>query len=221
MNTGIGDAVNLSWKLASVLQGSADETILDTYEFERIRFARKLVATTDRIFSLVTNPNPVAAWMRTSVLPLLLPRLVSVGRFRRALFRTMSQIGIRYRKSSISTGSTGTVRGGDRLPWLRLASGEDNFASIIGAVWRVHAYGEQLGGIDKACADLGLTFTQFSWEAAMGDAGLARGGLYLLRPDSYVALAGIRCTPERLHEYFEERGLRVAHPPATMPLQSI
>jgi 2-polyprenyl-6-methoxyphenol hydroxylase-like FAD-dependent oxidoreductase len=36
MNTGIGDAVNLAWKLAAVLQGRADPSLLDSYEPERI-----------------------------------------------------------------------------------------------------------------------------------------------------------------------------------------
>src|SRR6516164_3964866 len=53
MNTGIGDAVNLSWKLAAVLNGGAPDSLLDTYEPERIGFARKLVATTDRVFAVV------------------------------------------------------------------------------------------------------------------------------------------------------------------------
>jgi hypothetical protein len=39
MNTGIGDAVNLAWKLAAVLRGRADPALLDTYEPERIAFA--------------------------------------------------------------------------------------------------------------------------------------------------------------------------------------
>src|SRR5262249_33298505 len=60
MNTGIGDAVNLAWKLADVLRGRADATLLDTYEPERIAFARRLVATTDRAFILITSRGPVA-----------------------------------------------------------------------------------------------------------------------------------------------------------------
>src|SRR6202047_4835641 len=51
MNTGIGDAVNLAWKLAAVLHGRAHASILDSYESERIGFARRLVATTDRVFT--------------------------------------------------------------------------------------------------------------------------------------------------------------------------
>ena len=60
MNTGIGDAVNLAWKLAAVLQGRAETPLLHTYEPERIAFARRLVATTDRAFTVVTSPGPFA-----------------------------------------------------------------------------------------------------------------------------------------------------------------
>src|SRR4029453_6691752 len=55
MNTGIGDAVNLAWKLAAVLRRRADASILDSYEPERIGFARRLVATTDQAFAGVTS----------------------------------------------------------------------------------------------------------------------------------------------------------------------
>src|SRR5205807_4155103 len=61
MNTGIGDAINLAWKLAGVLGGRAPDTLLDSYEAERIGFARRLVATTDRVFSMATAEGAVAA----------------------------------------------------------------------------------------------------------------------------------------------------------------
>ena len=57
MNTGIGDAVNLGWKLAAVVGGRAHASILDSYEQERIGFARQLVATTDRAFTGVTSTS--------------------------------------------------------------------------------------------------------------------------------------------------------------------
>src|SRR3989441_11083460 len=60
MNTGIGDAVNLAWKLAAVLNGGAAVSLLSTYEPERIRFARRLVATTDRVFTFVSRRGPLA-----------------------------------------------------------------------------------------------------------------------------------------------------------------
>ena len=40
---GIRDAANLTWKLAPVLNGKADERILDSYEAERRPFARRIV----------------------------------------------------------------------------------------------------------------------------------------------------------------------------------
>jgi 2-polyprenyl-6-methoxyphenol hydroxylase-like FAD-dependent oxidoreductase len=56
MNTGIGDAVNLAWKLAAVLHGRAEPSLLDTYEPERIAFARRLVASTDRRCAACASP---------------------------------------------------------------------------------------------------------------------------------------------------------------------
>ena len=51
MNTGIGDAMNLAWKLAAVVHGRAGDDLLETYSRERDRRLRKkLVATTDRAF---------------------------------------------------------------------------------------------------------------------------------------------------------------------------
>src|SRR4029453_18784111 len=67
MNTGIGDAVNLAWKLAAVLQGRADASLLESYEPERIAFARRLVTTTDRAFTGVTSSGPIAKFLRLNL----------------------------------------------------------------------------------------------------------------------------------------------------------
>jgi hypothetical protein len=75
MNTGIGDAINLAWKLAAVLQGRAPDSLLDSYEAERIGFARRLVATTDRAFSLATADGWLADILRTRIVPFLMPKL--------------------------------------------------------------------------------------------------------------------------------------------------
>ena len=75
MNTGIGDAVNLAWKLAAVLHGRADASLLDSYEPERIAFARRLVATTDQAFTGVTSAGAIARLVRLHIVPLLIPAL--------------------------------------------------------------------------------------------------------------------------------------------------
>ena len=104
MNTGIGDAVNLSWKLAAVLRGVAPARLLDSYEPERIAFARRLVATTDQAFTTVTSSTATARLMRLRIVPLILPLLFKFTAFRRIMFRTVSQTAVNYRGSSLSEG---------------------------------------------------------------------------------------------------------------------
>jgi 2-polyprenyl-6-methoxyphenol hydroxylase-like FAD-dependent oxidoreductase len=205
MNTGIGDAVNLAWKIAAVLKEGASVTLLDTYEPERIAFARRLVATTDRGFTIVTSRTGFAAVVRTRIVPLLVPLLFRLGAMRRLLFRTVSQTQVNYRDSSLSAGAAGRVHGGDRLPWVELGSGEDNFAPLTSLKWQVHVYGEAANGVREACAELRLPLHIFGWQQGMRRVGLQRGALYLVRPDGYVALADPRADTARLRQYFDKR----------------
>jgi 2-polyprenyl-6-methoxyphenol hydroxylase-like FAD-dependent oxidoreductase len=201
MNTGIGDAVNLAWKLAAVLNGGAFDSLLDTYELERIGFARRLVATTDRVFTAVSSQGRIARLVRTRLVPLLAPLLFRLAGVRYFLFRTVSQTGIRYRKSPLSAGAAGSVQGGDRLPWVQTAPNQDNFAPLTSLAWQVHVYGELRPGVADACALLRLPIHAFAWTPGVRLAGLMRGALYLVRPDGYVALADPDGDPERLRRY--------------------
>jgi 2-polyprenyl-6-methoxyphenol hydroxylase-like FAD-dependent oxidoreductase len=203
MNTGIGDAVNLAWKLAAVLKGDAAERLLDSYEVERIAFARRLVATTDRVFTIVTKRGPIARVVRTKLAPILAPALFQLPPLRRFFFRTASQIGINYRNSPLSAGAAGSVRGGDRLPWVETEPGKDNFTPLASLAWQVHVYGKPRRGIAEACAELRLPLHLFAWQPAMRRAGLRNAALYLIRPDGYIALADPQANPERLRHYWE------------------
>jgi 2-polyprenyl-6-methoxyphenol hydroxylase-like FAD-dependent oxidoreductase len=113
MNTGIGDAANLAWKLAAALQGRADASLLDSYEPERIAFARRLVATTDRAFTAVTSSGTIARGVRLNVVPLVVPLIFRLAATRRFMFRTVSQTGVSYRDSRLRRGRVHP--GGDRL----------------------------------------------------------------------------------------------------------
>src|SRR5262249_49155777 len=57
MNTGLQDAYNLAWKLALVVQGGADASLLDSYEAERMPVAERLLQTTDRAFQMVVSDS--------------------------------------------------------------------------------------------------------------------------------------------------------------------
>jgi FAD binding domain len=124
MNTGIQDAWNLGWKLALVSRGTADETLLDTYDAERRPVGGFVVRFTDRAFTVATSTNPLVRVLRTR----LVPRVLPVGlRFDRAVaygFRTVSQLNIGYRHSpAAEEGRPALRRGpksGDRLPDARI-----------------------------------------------------------------------------------------------------
>jgi len=190
MNTGIGDAVNLAWKLAAVLQGRAGASLLDSYEPERIAFAQRLVATTDRAFTAVTSPGALARLIRLHVVPLLLAPIYRLTAARRLMFRTVSQTAVNYRESNLSEGRAGAVHGGDRLPWVKSElNGNDNFGPLTSLAWQVHIYGEANSEIRRVCEERGLPLHVFPWRPEAARTGLLRDAVYLLRPDGYVALA--------------------------------
>jgi 2-polyprenyl-6-methoxyphenol hydroxylase-like FAD-dependent oxidoreductase len=206
MNTGIGDAINLAWKLAAVTTARAPDSLLDSYEAERIGFARRLVATTDRAFTMISAKGRLADLVRARLAPALLSRLVKFDFARQFLFRTVSQIMLNYRGSALSEGEAGSVRGGDRLPWVRI-DGADNFASLALMRWQVHLYGTAKAELKAWCAGRSLPLQVFPWRDEYGKAGLARDAGYLLRPDSYVALADPSGAPDVISRYCRERGL--------------
>ena len=215
MNTGIGDAVNLAWKLAAVLLGRAPESLLDSYEPERIAFAHRLVATTDQAFTGITSDGPIARFIRLKLVPLLLPALFRVQAFRRLMFLTISQTAINYRGSSLSEGRAGQIQGGDRLPWAKGAaplgaSGgaiEDNFAPLQSLDWQVHVYGDAPAELQTACFERNLPLHIFPWRPEMDAAGLKRNAIYLVRPDGYVALANSEGRAPELLAYLDLRKL--------------
>jgi hypothetical protein len=204
MNTGIGDAINLAWKLAEVLQGHAPEEILDTYESERIAFARKLVKTTDQVFTLATAEGKLADIARTRILPLVIPTMTKVEALREWLFRTVSQLMINYRHSQLSSGKAGEIHGGDRLPWVKSA---DNYGSLKEPAWQVHLYGSASQDLTSWCKAHDLPLHVFDWRNEHAAVGFLRNAIYLIRPDTYVALAESSGSPAALQVYFKDRGL--------------
>lgn len=59
LNLGLGDAMNLGWKLAATVRGRAPEGLLDTYELERMPIGQR-VLDWSRAQVAVMRPNPEA-----------------------------------------------------------------------------------------------------------------------------------------------------------------
>jgi 2-polyprenyl-6-methoxyphenol hydroxylase-like FAD-dependent oxidoreductase len=208
MNTGIGDAVNLAWKLAEVIQGRAGSLLLDSYEPERIGFARLLVSTTDRAFTPMVSHGWRGEFVRRILAPLLFTVATRLDMGRHAIFRTISQTRIHYEDSPLSEGKAGSVHGGDRLPWVHLKDG-DNFQPLRSLAWQAHIYGTVDEALEKLCRRIGLAIHSFAWSEGIDSAGFERDALYLVRPDGYVALAANRKSAvEKLAAFVEKLALR-------------
>jgi len=211
MNTGIGDAINLGWKLAQVLHDRAPEELLSSYEPERIAFARRLVDTTDRAFRPLVAENVTGKLMRRIGVPLAVAIVSRVGMARRAAFRTVSQVRIHYDDSPLSVGKAGHVRGGDRLPWAGSGEGEGgNFGPLTSLDWQVHVYGTAADEIRRFCQEARLPLHILEFNAAAARTGLARDATYLVRPDGYVAFVGTGACAAELRAFVDQQQLSFA-----------
>ena len=209
MNTGIADAINLAWKLAAVVKGQASDSLLDSYEPERQAFARKLVDTTDRLFTFATAEGGFANFVRTRIAPLFMRVAYDIDRVREFMFRVVSQTMLEYQDSPLSAGKAGSISGGDRLPFVRFDGG-DNYGPLSAIGWQVHVYGAAKFDLRTWCERHGIALHDFAWRPEHGRAGLAQDAAYLLRPDTYIALADPHGSTATLAQYFSERGIILA-----------
>lgn len=205
MNTGIGDAFNLGWKLASVLKGCADPELLDSYDIERRAFAEKLATTTDRAFGMAVNDSAFGRAVRLGVMPRLLPVLARLRRFRRFLFNTVSQIGIDYGASPLSAGRPGPVRPGTRMPWLP-ALGGYNHSSYDAINWHLEVCGRLHPALRDYAVQHGLRVISLDPEVAQ-EAALWTDECYLVRPDGHIGLIAQMDDVEAIEDYRCRNGL--------------
>jgi 2-polyprenyl-6-methoxyphenol hydroxylase-like FAD-dependent oxidoreductase len=222
MNTGLQDAYNLAWKLALVISGRADTALLDSYEAERLPVAQKLLATTDSLFSIIVSDTTAAGLFRTYIMPRMLAIAMKIDRVRKTFFRSIAQLGIRYRRSSLSvtpqTWPEKAPRGGDRFPWLNLklsSSGpvENLFEKLDDTRFNLIVIGQEAPqGFPPRIAELVQLLViprDAANDRALEQAKVPRPSFYLLRPDCYVGLCGARPEVDAIAEYFSKRiGIR-------------
>ena len=201
MNTGIGDAVNLAWKLAGVLHERTNASILETYETERLAFAKTLVETTDRLFQFAVGQDARSRFFRNLLLRYVGPRLLKFRFARKAQFKLVSQTRIHYRQSALSEGNAGVVRAGDRLPWV---NGTDNFAALKSLDWQLHVYGNCENTVNGKATDWRMPVHLFPWTPATAEAGLKRDAIYVVRPDGHIGLVQPKQDAEALEQYLKK-----------------
>jgi 2-polyprenyl-6-methoxyphenol hydroxylase-like FAD-dependent oxidoreductase len=212
MNTGIGDAVNLAWKLAAVLNQQTPALILDSYEPERIKFARRLVSTTDKAFEFINKRSSLATLVRTRIVPPILSFLFHLRFVRRFMFLMLSQTKINYRKSILSEGLPGKLQSGDRLPWIKFKNeaglDSDNFESLKTMKWQLHCYGKLPGDLQQFLDKGKLEYYIFPWNNTMLSKGIKKEVIYIVRPDGYIGLIAFQNDLSVINNYLDKWNIR-------------
>ncbi|GJF32423.1 hypothetical protein KNE206_51230 [Kitasatospora sp. NE20-6] len=211
LNTGIGDAVDLGWKLAAVLQGWGGPALLDSYEHERRPVQERVIREATANMA-VTSPELVADDLDTDG-PLgesaRRAAHLRIQDTKTAEFHALDLvIDIRLESSPVISGATDTpgttgTTAGQRLPHARI--GPRSLYDLLGP------------GFTLLC----LTDTATRDAALLADAAKRRHvpldvldlsgsglrhhlgtDLLLVRPDQYVAWAGDHLPdPDRLVEH--------------------
>lgn len=131
LNTGVQDAFNLAWKLAMVVRGDAEPSLLDTYDAERVPIGQALLRSTGTVMdTTMSGPHDGAA-----------AGDADVG-FMRQLIRSMSGLAIAYPDSPLTVaGDTdgAVVIGpgpGERLTQVDAADAQSPGWTILRSVFR-------------------------------------------------------------------------------------
>ena len=202
-NTGIGDAVNLGWKLAAVINQWAPPDLLDTYELERRPVAKQTIEEAVRNMSSLA-PELATVLRADSAEQFEATRPAAADAIRRTKdgeFHSLGlTLGYRYDNSPIIVGARPappaangsyipTAAPGGRLPHFHL-TGE----SIYDRLGREFSLVGDLAcpaarAFAKAAAALGVPMDAVDVDASDCAAHFG-AGLVLVRPDQHVAWRG-------------------------------
>jgi 2-polyprenyl-6-methoxyphenol hydroxylase-like FAD-dependent oxidoreductase len=223
-NTGIGDAVNIGWKLAAVLQGWASPAVLDTYELERRPVAADTIAVASRNMATLapelTDMRLIGSDKEFAAVRLAVETIVQRTKYDE--FHSLDLVlGTSYRTSPIVCSEPRANHGGEpfdgdnyqpsaapgnRLPHTWLTSSRslyDELGPSYSLVGEMDAKGAPR--IADAAHRFGIPLTPVPLPRGMADR-LFEAPLVLVRPDQHVAWRGTDYPdPEQLWKHVTGR----------------
>ena len=210
MNTGIQDGYNLAWKLALITRGAAGETLLNTYNEERLENAKNLLRTTDRMFQLVASDEWLISLVRTNVVPPLASYILSLDSVRNFIFPTLSQTGINYRHSSLSRHAGDEdfrVKAGDRMPYVVL-NGTSIYDRLRQPKFHLIVFsneGRELEANIEGEYGRTIDFNSFQFDDDVAEIfGADRPFIVFLRPDNYIGFITSEMSFAEVEKYLRE-----------------
>ena len=179
MNAGIQDMINLSWKLAMVLNGQARQELLDTYQSDRLPVIRQLVRMTERATKAFNSTNPLVHAVITRLAPIVLAH----SKVQDKAAPRLGQLVAGYRDCPIAKGGgrIGSLRAGDRVPDLRVGSGR-LYDLLDLSTLTLFVNGDCVPEAYRPWREI-LALRQVQIDAMPA-------GWLLVRPDGYLAVAG-------------------------------
>ena len=175
MNTGMQDAFNLAWKLAAVAKGLGSEKLLESYSAERSEVGEQVLADAQRLTVVGTMKNPVQQAIRNTVGHLML----GLAPVQHAFADKMTEVTIGYSKSPLN----GSALSGGPKPGARVVP-------AVGQTPVGSGTSPRFGLFARPSAAAAGLIERFS---NVLDSELRtpfrEDGLWLVRPDGYVACA--------------------------------
>jgi hypothetical protein len=175
MNTGMQDAFNLAWKLALVIRGVCADSLLDSYSPERSFVGDVVLKNAGRLTAVGTMKNPAMQSLRNMAGHFMF----GLAPVRHAFADSMTEVAIGYPHSPLNGpglhGSSGPKPGERVTP----VSGQVPVGSDGEPTFALFAE-ENEGTADLIAQFKGLLDAQVR-------APLSKEGIWLVRPDGYVA----------------------------------
>lgn len=195
LNTGVGDAENLAWKLALVAQDRAAPALLDSYQAERLPIAAEVLESTSALTRMVLGDSPAARFVRDRV---FVPSL-KLGLVQRLIWEQASQLRVSYRRGPLAKHARRTLafgsRPGDRMPDIscrRAGGGLTRLHAELGPRWVLLTPPPSrcAGAAVDACVDVARRRLGVDLLTVLAATDAHESGVMLVRPDAHLGWRG-------------------------------
>jgi 4,5-epoxidase len=192
MNTGIGDAENLAWKLAMVVNATADHGLLDSYEAERRPIAANVLKWTGGAGNLILGNHIFARLLRDRVVVPVMNRAST----QRRVWEGLSQLKVTYRNGPLGRRARRWFSGhgplpGDRVPDIDCVraegGGPTTLHAELGSKWALMMPGQMAS--DECAAVVAKRLGDDGMITLVADHDTNRE-VVLVRPDAHLGWRG-------------------------------
>jgi 2-polyprenyl-6-methoxyphenol hydroxylase-like FAD-dependent oxidoreductase len=190
MNTGMQDACNLAWKLALVCRGLAgQEPLLESYNIERSAVGHQVLVDAGRLTAIAIVKNGVLQEMRNHAASLLF----GLAPVRKTMANKLGELSIGYPKSPLT--ESGRHGHGGPAPGQRAPVKDTAHPVGAGSTPRFAVFAAaEPGGAELLARHRDVLEPQLR-------APFAENGIWLVRPDGYVATVAGRGGWEDIDAY--------------------